>query len=159
MLLITQFSVLIHLANLHTVIPTTVTEHYVLSCPQPPIPTKEAPQDLSPSTTTDKEVSDTKEEGKETKTTDTPPAPVEEKKGEEESTEGTPGGTTKQGSEVKDEKPGSVTLSPGEKMEEEEKGREKENDKESEEAPVATEASDNKEKMDRQQPSDMMKGE
>uniref|UniRef100_A0A674C229 Chromodomain helicase DNA binding protein 3 n=1 Tax=Salmo trutta TaxID=8032 RepID=A0A674C229_SALTR len=121
-----------------------------------PCTSKPAPQELSPSTTTDKEEIDTKEEGKETKTTDTPPAPVEEKKGEEESTEGTPGGTTKQGSEVKDEKPGSVTLSPGEKMEEEEKGREKENDKEGEEAPVATEASD-KEKMDRQQPSDMMK--
>uniref|UniRef100_A0A4W5KN59 Chromodomain helicase DNA binding protein 3 n=1 Tax=Hucho hucho TaxID=62062 RepID=A0A4W5KN59_9TELE len=153
-----SFTVLINLANLHTVIPTTVTEHYVLSRPQPPIPTKGATQELSPSTTTDKVESDTKEEGKETKTTDTPPAPVEEKKGEEENMEGTPGGTTKQGSEVKDEKPGTVTLSPGEKMEEEkEKGREKENDTESEEAPVATEASDNKEKMDRQQPSDVMK--
>ncbi|CAB1351653.1 unnamed protein product [Coregonus sp. 'balchen'] len=124
---------------------------------EPPIPTKEAPQELSPSTTTDKEESGTKEEEwKETKTTDTPPAPVEEKKEEEESTEGTPGETTKQGSEVKDEKPGSVTLSPGEKEEEKEKGRETEK---SEEAPVATEASDNKEKMDRQQPSDVMKEE
>uniref|UniRef100_A0A4W5KRZ3 Chromodomain helicase DNA binding protein 3 n=1 Tax=Hucho hucho TaxID=62062 RepID=A0A4W5KRZ3_9TELE len=105
-----------------------------------PCTSKPATQELSPSTTTDKVESDTKEEGKETKTTDTPPAPVEEKKGEEENMEGTPGGTTKQGSEVKDEKPGTVTLSPGEKMEEEkEKGREKENDTESEEAPVATE--------------------
>ena len=147
------------LTYIQLVIPTTVTEHYALSCPQPPIPTKGAPQELSPSTTTDRKESGTKEEGKETKTTDTPPAPVEEKKGEEESTGGAPGGTTKQGSAVKDEKPGSVTLSPGEKMEEEEKGREKENDKGSEEAPVATETSNNKEKMDRQLPSDVMKGE
>lgn len=130
---------------------------------EPQISTKEALQELSPCTTTDKEEKGTKEEeGKETKTTDTPPALVEEKKVEEESKEeGSSGETTKQGSEVKDEKPGSVTLSPGEKVEEEkEKDNNKEKDMEkSEEAPVSTEGPDNLERMERQQPSDVMKEE
>ncbi|XP_029609765.1 chromodomain-helicase-DNA-binding protein 3 isoform X3 [Salmo trutta] len=130
---------------------------------EPPISTKEALQELSPCTTTDKEEKGTKEEeGKETKTTDTPPALVEEKKVEEESKEeGSSGETTEQGSEVKDEKPGSVTLSPGEKVEEEkEKDNNKEKDMEkSEEAPVSTEGPDNLERMERQQPSDVMKEE
>uniref|UniRef100_A0A8C8MCK4 DNA helicase n=1 Tax=Oncorhynchus tshawytscha TaxID=74940 RepID=A0A8C8MCK4_ONCTS len=129
-----------------------------------PISTKEALQELSPCTTTDKEEKGTKEEkeGKETKTTDTLPALVEEKKVEEESKEeGSFGETTKQGSEVKHEKPGSVTLSPGEKVEEEkEKDNNKEKDMEkSEEAPVPTEEPDNMERMERQQPSDVMKEE
>uniref|UniRef100_A0A674DLG3 Chromodomain helicase DNA binding protein 3 n=1 Tax=Salmo trutta TaxID=8032 RepID=A0A674DLG3_SALTR len=132
----------------------------VSSSSRPPISTKEALQELSPCTTTDKEEKGTKEEeGKETKTTDTPPALVEEKKVEEESKEeGSSGETTEQGSEVKDEKPGSVTLSPGEKVEEEkEKDNNKEKDMEkSEEAPVSTEGPDNLERMERQQPSDIM---
>ncbi|KAK6292044.1 hypothetical protein J4Q44_G00378290 [Coregonus suidteri] len=116
---------------------------------EPPIPTKEALQELSPNTTTDKEVSATKEE---------------EGKVEEESKEkGSSGETTKQGSEVKDEKPGSVTLSPGEKVEvEKDNNKDKTTDMEkekSEEAPVPTEGTDHMEKMERQQPSDVMKEE
>uniref|UniRef100_A0A8C7CSW3 Chromodomain helicase DNA binding protein 3 n=1 Tax=Oncorhynchus kisutch TaxID=8019 RepID=A0A8C7CSW3_ONCKI len=131
------------------------------SCTSDNTPCTSKPE-LSSCTTTDKEEKGTKEEkeGKETKTTDTLPALVEEKKVEEESKEeGSFGETTKQGSEVKHEKPGTVTLSPGEKVEEEkEKDNNKEKDMEkSEEAPVPTEEPDNMERMERQQPSDVMK--
>ncbi|KAL0970274.1 hypothetical protein UPYG_G00239750 [Umbra pygmaea] len=112
---------------------------------EPPLPTNQSAEESSLSTKTEAEDTGKKEERKGPRTADSPEASVEDKNGDDESKEMD---MPKSGSEVKDEKPGNVTLSPGDKLDEE---------KQSEETPVPTESLEAKDQMENQQPSDMRK--
>ncbi|XP_028973516.2 chromodomain-helicase-DNA-binding protein 3 isoform X2 [Esox lucius] len=119
---------------------------------EPPIPAKDAPPDLSLSTKAETEEGEKKEERRGPRTSDSPASTQEqERNGEDDKKEKE---ITKPGSEVKDEVRGHVTLSPGEKEDEE-----KEKKSQGEEAPVTSEGIDNKEKTGSQTSSDVKKEE
>uniref|UniRef100_A0AAY5KBT1 DNA helicase n=1 Tax=Esox lucius TaxID=8010 RepID=A0AAY5KBT1_ESOLU len=110
-----------------------------------------APPDLSLSTKAETEEGEKKEERRGPRTSDSPASTQEqERNGEDDKKEKE---ITKPGSEVKDEVRGHVTLSPGEKEDEE-----KEKKSQGEEAPVTSEGIDNKEKTGSQTSSDVKKG-
>uniref|UniRef100_A0A6Q2XGF3 Uncharacterized protein n=1 Tax=Esox lucius TaxID=8010 RepID=A0A6Q2XGF3_ESOLU len=103
---------------------------------------------LSLSTKAETEEGEKKEERRGPRTSDSPASTQEqERNGEDDKKEKE---ITKPGSEVKDEVRGHVTLSPGEKEDEE-----KEKKSQGEEAPVTSEGIDNKEKTGSQTSSDL----